>query len=202
MTDTTLGQPILHDDDAPADELPRRAPRKLVTTATAGLAAVIIAAAGFVAGVEVQKGSATASTGAGSATGAGARQAGFAGGAPGAAGRPSAGSSASGSFTTGQVKSKDGSTLYVTDADGNMVKVKTTSNSKVSRNASASAGAIHPGDTVVIQGTTAADGTVKATSVSATASGVTPAGGGFPGGRAAGSGATTPGTTTSNGGTP
>jgi hypothetical protein len=195
MTDTTtLDQPTwLADEEAPADQLPRRPRRKLVTPATAGLAAVILAAAGFVGGVEIQKGSATASTGA--AAGAGARPAGFAGGPPGAAG-------ASGSVTTGQVKSKDGSTLYVTNADGTTVKVTTTSNSKISRNASATASAIHPGDTVVIQGTTSAGGTVKATSVSATASGVTPAGGGFPGGRPAGSGATTPGTTTSNGGTP
>jgi hypothetical protein len=193
MTDTTLDQPTwLDDEEASAEQLPRRPRRKLVTPATAGLAAVIIAAAGFVGGVEIQKGSATASTGAN----AGARPAGFAGGPPGAAG-----AGASGSVTTGQVKSKDGSTLYVTNADGTTVKVTTTSNSKVSRNASASAGAIHPGDTVVIQGTTAANGTVKATSVSATASGVTPAGGGFPGGRPAGSG-TTPSSTTPNGGTP
>jgi hypothetical protein len=194
MTDTTLDHPTsLDDEDAPIDELPRRPRRKLVTPATAALTAVIIAAAGFVGGVEMQKSSATAST----AVGAGARPAGFAGGPPGAAGRPSTGSGAPGSLTTGQVKSKDGSTLYVTDADGNTVKVKTTSNSKISRNASAGASAIHPGDTVVIQGTTASNGTVKASSVSATASGVTGAGGGFPGGRSA-----TPGTTPSNGGTP
>jgi hypothetical protein len=197
MTDTTIDQPTwLGDEAAPVDELPRRPRRKLVTPATAGLLAVIIAAAGFAGGVEVQKGSGTASTG------AGAPQAGFAGGPPGAAGRPSTGPGGSGSVTTGQVKSKDGSTLYVTNADGTTVKVKTTSTSKVSRNASAGAGSIHPGDTVVIQGTTAANGTVTATSVSATASGVTPAGGGFLGGRPAGSGTTTPGTTTSNGGTP
>jgi hypothetical protein len=195
MTDTTLDQPTWLDDDAPIDELPRRPRRKLVTPATAGLTAVIIAAAGFVGGVQVQKSSATASTG------AGAQQAGFAGGPPGAAGGQAGGSGAAGSPTIGQVKSKDGSTLYVTDADGNTVKVTTTSNSKISRNAKAGANAIHPGDTVVIQGTTAASGTVKATSVSATASGVTSARGGFPGGRPA-SGATAPGSTPSNQGTP
>jgi hypothetical protein len=162
---------------------------------TAGLATVIIAAAGFVGGVEAQKRSGTAAAGT-AATGAGARQAGFAGGPPGAAGAQSG----SGSLTTGQVKSKDGSTLYVTDANGNTVKVKTTSNSKISRNASAGASAIHPGDTVVVQGTSASDGTVDATSVSATASGVTGAGGGFPGGRPA-TGAATPGSS-SGGGTP
>jgi hypothetical protein len=179
MTDTTID----------IDQLPARPRRKLVTPATAGLATVIIAAAGFAGGVEVQKSSATTSTGAAAGAGAGARPAGFAGGPP--------GGGASGSATAGKVKSKDGSTLYVTDADGNTVKVTTTSNSKISRNASAGAGAIHPGDNVVIQGMTASNGTVKATSVSATASGVAPAGGGFGGGRPA-----APGSTTSNGGTP
>jgi hypothetical protein len=200
MTDTTLDQSTWLDDDATRDQLPRRARRKLVTPVTAGLVAVIIAAAGFVGGVETQKSSATASTGA-TGAGAGARPAGFGGGPPGAAGGQSAGSGASGSVTTGQVKSKDGSTLYVTNADGTTVKVKTTSTSKVSRNASSSAAAIQPGDTVVIQGTTAANGTFDATSVSATASGVAPTGGFFPGGRPGG-GAATPGSTTSNGGTP
>jgi hypothetical protein len=195
MSDTTLDQPTwLDDEDVAIEQSPRRPRRRLATPATAGLAAVIIAAAGFVGGVEAQKSSGSASTG------AGARPAGFAGGPPGGAGTQSSGSGASGSVTTGQVKSKDGSTLYVTDANGNTVKVKTTSNSKISRNANAGASAIHPGDTVVIQGTTAADGSVKANSVSATANGVTGAGGGFPGGRAA-SGATTPGTS-SGGGTP
>jgi hypothetical protein len=191
MTHTTLDQQAwLDDEDAPADQLPARTRRKLATPATAGLAAVIIAAAGFVGGVEAQKSSATtASTATGAA--AGARTAGFAGGPPGA----------SGAATTGQVKSKDGSTLYVTDASGNTVKVKTTSNSKISRNASAGAGAVHPGDTVVIQGTTAADGTVNASSVSATASGVTAAGGGFGAGRAPG-GASTPPAAGADGATP
>src|SRR3954454_2134307 len=146
MTDTTLDQSTWLDDE---QELPRRARRKLVTPATAALTAVIIAAAGFAGGVEAQKSSGTSPT----AGAAGARQGGFAAGPAGAAG----------SVTTGQVKSKDGSTLYVTGADGTTVKVKTTSNSKISRDATAGADAIHPGDTVVIQGTTGADGTVTAT---------------------------------------
>ena len=151
MTDTTLDQATwLDDEEAPDGQLPPRPRRKLATPATAGLAAVIIAAAGFVGGVEAQKSSATATTPTGG--GAGARTAGFAGGPPGAAGRPANG--AAGALTTGEVKNKDGSTLYVTDADGNTIKVKTTSNSKVSRNATADAGEIQPGDTVVIQGTT------------------------------------------------
>jgi hypothetical protein len=173
MTDTTLDQSTWLDDE---QELPRRARRKLVTPATGALAAVIVAAAGFAGGVEVQKSSAAAPPAAG--PGAGARAGGFAAGPPAAAG----------AITTGEVKSKHGSTLYVTGADGTTVKVKTTTNAKISRNASTDAGEIHPGDTVVIQGTTAADGTVDATSVNATASGVT--GGTRPGGGATSNGGT------------
>jgi hypothetical protein len=85
-----------------------------------------------------------------------------------------------------------GSTLYVTGPDGTTIKVKTNSNSKVTRNASSSAGAVHPGDTVVVQGSKASSGTVTATSVTATAKGVSaggPGGGGRAGGAAGGSGA-------------
>jgi len=75
--------------------------------------------------------------------------------------------------TIGSVANKKGSTLYVKDADGNLVKLKTTSHSKINRTASTSSGAIHPGDTVIVQGTTAKDGTLTATQVNATAAGAT-----------------------------
>ena len=75
--------------------------------------------------------------------------------------------------TVGSVANKKGSTLYVKDSDGNLVKVKTTSHWKINRTASTSAGAIHAGDTVVVQGTTSKDGTVTATQINATASGAT-----------------------------
>ena len=68
------------------------------------------------------------------------------------------------------MKSKDGNTLYVTDSNGNTIKVKTTSNSKITRSATASSGAIHPGDSVVIQGSKSSSGVVTATQISATAS--------------------------------
>ena len=64
----------------------------------------------------------------------------------------------------------DGSTFYVEDSSGNTVRVRAGSKAKVSRNAVADAGAIHPGDTVVVTGRTADSGTVVATSVVATAS--------------------------------
>jgi hypothetical protein len=71
------------------------------------------------------------------------------------------------------VANKRGSTLYVKDSDGNMIRVKTTSHSKINRTATASAGAVHPGDTVIVQGTKSSSGTITATQINATSSAAT-----------------------------
>jgi preprotein translocase subunit YajC len=81
----------------------------------------------------------------------------------------------------GKVSSVDGKTLYVTTSQGTTVKVRTSSASKVTRTAKSSVAAVHPGDTVVIVGSTAASGTVTAGQITATASGVTGGFGGFGG---------------------
>jgi hypothetical protein len=188
------------DDWEPAPEqraLPPRPRRRLVTPASVALAAVLIAAVGFIGGVEVQKGQAddgataggasaarAALTGTGGA-GGGARAGGFAGrGGP------------QGNATIGSVANKHGSTLYVKDSDGNTLRVKTTSHSKINRTATAGVGAIHPGDTVVVQGTKSSSGTITATQINATSSaaasglaGLFGGGGGFGGGGAAQGGA-------------
>jgi hypothetical protein len=98
--------------------------------------------------------------------------------------------------TVGSVANKKGSTLYVKDSDGNLVRVKTTSHSKINRTASTTAGAIHPGDTVIVQGETSKSGTVTATQIQATSSSATGGlgqlfggGGGFGGGAGQGRGA-------------
>jgi hypothetical protein len=178
------------DDWEPAPEeraLPPRPRRRLVTPASAVLAAVLIAAVGFIGGVEVQKGQADqgSATGAGAAGGRAALAAGAGGGARGGfAGR----GGAQGNATIGSVANKRGSTLYVKDSDGNTVRVKTTSHSKINRTATASVGAIHPGDTVIVQGTKSSGGTITATQVNATSSAAASGlaglfgGGGFGGG--------------------
>jgi hypothetical protein len=165
------------DDDAyedhwePAPEeraLPPRRRRRLVTPASAALAAVLIGALGFIGGVEVQKGQADSGTGA-TAGGAGAARAAVGGGAGGAARGGLAGpGGAQSNATVGSVTNKRGSTLYVKDSDGNTIRVKTTSHSKINRTATAGVGAIHPGDTVVVQGTKSSSGTVTATQINAT----------------------------------
>jgi hypothetical protein len=179
------------DDDEP---LPKRPRRRLVTPISAALAGALVGALGFIGGVEVQKGQGNGSNGSNASAGAfaGARSGG-AGGNAGAGGAPQFGAGpggAGGGATIGSVANKKGSTLYVKDSDGNLVKVKTNSHSKINRTASTSAGAIHPGDTVIVQGSTAKDGTVTASQIQATAAGATGGlgrlfgggGGGFGGG--------------------
>ncbi len=79
----------------------------------------------------------------------------------------------------------------MTDAAGNLVKVAVGPTATVTRTAKSSLTGLQTGDTVVVQGTTGAGGTVTATSVRATAQGVSAGtgaraagggGGGFAGG--------------------
>jgi hypothetical protein len=170
------------DDDTP----PARPRRKLLTPVSGGLLAIALVAGGFVAGVQVQKGQDDNNGGAGGRTGGFAAR--FGGGTAGGASSVGAGSNASGA-TIGTVANVKGTTLYVTGSDGTTVKIRTNDNSKVTRNADSSVEAVHPGDSVVIQGTKNSSGSVTATSITATAKGVSAFGGlgGFPG---AGAGAT------------
>jgi hypothetical protein len=184
------------------DELPRRPRRKLVTPLTALLTAVLLAACGFIGGVQVQKHH--GSSGAGAANGFAAARAQFGGGTArgGAAGGTGGGATGGGGFggggesnaTVGSVANVSGKSFYVTDSSGNTVKVKTNDQSKVTRTAVSDAGDIHPGDTVIVQGTKSSSGTVTATSVTATAknatSGIAGLFGGGRGGFGGGAGAT------------
>jgi hypothetical protein len=150
-------------------ELPTRPRRRLVTPLTAALTAVLIGAGGFIGGVEVQKhhgGSPSAGPAAATSAPAANR---FRGGGFGGGGGPRP--------TVGQVANKRGGTLYVSDFNGNTVQVRTT-NAKVTRTASTGVGAVHPGDTVIIQGSKGGDGTISASSVTATAKGAGLFGGG------------------------
>ena len=144
------------------EELPRRPRRKLVTPLTASLAAVLIAALGFIGGVQVQKSSADSPSRAGA----------FARGGSGGGFTPGGGAGSS-DATVGTVANVDGKTLYVTDSSGATIRIRTTSNSKIARTAVSKAGAVHPGDTVIVQGTKSSSGTVTATSVTATAKNAT-----------------------------
>ncbi len=163
--------------DDTTEQLPHRPRRRFLTRRSAALGALVTCAVGFCAGIRVEKGqlagSATSTAaGAGAATGragagTGARAglaALFAGGGR-AGGTAAGGGGTAGNASFGTVASVSGETLYVTETSGNTVKVKLSSATRVSKTESVSRGAIHPGDTVVIQGVSGTGGTVTAASV-------------------------------------
>jgi hypothetical protein len=120
--------------------------------------AVVIAAVGFVAGMQVQKhlGTKTAATPANGFGGAGG---GFGGGG---------GFRRGGGGTFGQVTSINGTTSMVVQNSrtGTNTTVSLSGNPTVTdAGASSSLSAIATGDTVIVRGTTASDGTVAATSI-------------------------------------
>jgi hypothetical protein len=194
--------------EEPEQELPRRPRRRLLAPIPLALLAVLLIACGFIAGVEVQKGqtsSASATgTGAGAGSGLASRLAALGirppGGATGSTGS-TAGSGSRGAagapqgaggagVTTGEVSYVRGNTLFVTNGQGNTIKVSAAAGSKVTKTVGTKASAIHPGETVVVQGSAAKNGTISASSIS-----VNPAASGI----ASGLGARSPGTGTSTG---
>jgi hypothetical protein len=146
----------------------------------AALLAVVLVAAGFWAGAELQKNQGGPSS---SLAGLAARFRGAAGaGATGATGSTASrfGGFASTAAASGTISVVDGNTLYVDDTvTGSVVKVTLTKSTTITRNADAAPIDLRPGDTVTVQGATGSRGTVAATSVSATAPGVSSGFGGF-----------------------
>ena len=86
-----------------------------------------------------------------------------------------------------------GSTLYVTDASGNTVKITTSAASTVSKTVTTNLQAVRPGDTVVVRGTQQKNGSITAQSISVGTAGAAGFGGGggatgFGGGSSGGGG--------------
>ncbi|MFF3859560.1 DUF5666 domain-containing protein [Streptomyces sp. NPDC002209] len=79
----------------------------------------------------------------------------------GATGGPGAG----GGVTTGTVRLVDGTTLYVTDAQGNVVKVTTDSNTQITQAKAGKVSDLQPGQTVTVRGSLNDSGDVAATTV-------------------------------------
>ena len=180
------------DDD---DEWPVRGPARGIRLAlpTAGIVVVLLVAAGFWGGAVIEKNhGSSAGSGAASALAARFRSAqtaatgtsttgtGTAGtGTPSFTGGGFAGGGfggATSSAATGTVSVVDGKTLYILTSSGSLVKVTLGASTTITRNATAQAVGLRPGDTVVVQGATGKSGDVTATSISATAPGVTAAG--------------------------
>jgi pectate lyase len=157
---------------------PRRSGLGLLTSL---LVLALVAGLGFLGGVKLQKdraGTTSAARPAGFAfAGAGGRQGGGAAGGAGAAGT-----------TAGTVKLVDGSSIYVTDQNGDVIKITTSPASKVRKMNDAAVGDVRPGDSVFVQGPAGSDGSVAALSV--TDNGPSGTGGAAGGGRASRGGAT------------
>jgi hypothetical protein len=156
---------------------PGRPRRRFLNRKSAALAAVITCAAGFYAGIRVEKGqlgsnASAATTSAAGGAAIGARTGASAGastatGAGGGSGFPGAGRfGAGGNATLGTISSVNGNTIYLTDSTGNTVKVTLSPTTKLTKSLGVSKSSLHPGDAVVIQGVKDSKGTVSATSVS------------------------------------
>jgi hypothetical protein len=182
--------------EEPIEALPRRPRRRLLgkggNPLALSLLGVLLLACGFIGGVLVEKGqtsSSSSSSAAGGASGLAARFAALRGGASGASSSTtgsggsagstgggfggSAGAGAAGFTrpTAGTVAYLAGSTLYVTNSEGNTVKVRTSAGTTVTKTVKSTVKDIHPGETVTVTGATGSNGAITAESISAGASG-------------------------------
>lgn len=188
------------DDEYESEPLPLPRRRKLPKL-TAALVVAVVGAGMFIAGAAAQKHWGSSGSSAGSRNGAAAAFAARLGGTTtgqtrtdttggtgtGAGGR-GAGGFLGGGATIGTVGVIKGSTLYVTDASGNTVKVVTSPASTVSKTVDTTVNAIHPGDTVVVRGTAGKNGDITAESITVGTGGFGGGGGatGFGGGSGGG----------------
>ncbi|HEV3322819.1 MAG TPA: hypothetical protein VG147_11615 [Solirubrobacteraceae bacterium] len=200
--------------EEPLQELPPRPRRRLLGTggnpSFLALLGVLLIACGFIGGVLVEKGQTSPSSGtsasglasrfaalrgaagAGSTTtGSGSTSTGVGGGGGATGGGGFAGRfGGAGGATIGEVSYISGGTLYVTNAEGNTVKITTSPASTITKTVKADVHGIHPGETVVVRGPKGTNGAVSAESISVSATGVTGGGLGalFGGGGAGGGG--------------
>ena len=152
-------------DDGLAGELARAAPRRWWNRGTLVLGAVALLLGGFLGGLQVQKHYGTGTTEATGRAGAGARPGGFPGAGSFGGGAPTAAATAAAGPTTGKVKLVNGTTIYVETADGEVVTVRTGGDTSVLSATKGKLKDVKAGDTVSVQGTADAEGTVTATTV-------------------------------------
>ena len=186
-------------DDPLADQplaLPERPRRQFWGKGSAVLLALLLGAVGFYVGVRVEKGQLTSasSTSPISAAGSGARASAAApgastasaaagggrfGGAAGAGGGGGFLSRFGGGGSFGTVSSVNGSTIYVTElTSGNVIKVELSNATQITKSVGVGKSAIHPGDTVIVQGVSGSGGAISATSVNDAGARARAAGGG------------------------
>lgn len=165
MTTTAHTDTSVTGEDLATEILRRR--RKRLPAVTAALALAVAIAVGIVGGIEIQKhwgsSSSSSSGSASSVASAFASRFGRGSGSGGFGGFGSGG--AGGGATVGTVTLIKGSTLYVTESSGNTILVHTSAGSRVTKTVTGTIQTVHPGDTVTVVGTQAANGSVTASSI-------------------------------------
>ncbi|MFJ4094437.1 hypothetical protein ACIPYS_22880 [Kitasatospora sp. NPDC089913] len=173
-------------------------PRRRLPWVPLVLSGAVIATAAFAGGVWYQRDQAperssgrTVAAGGGAqqprpgATGTGGGQNGNRRNGAGQGAGGQGGQGGQGGFTRGTVKAVDGTTVYLTDANGNTVKVTTGDSTKVQLNKEGKVGDLQPGQSVTVVGTPT-DGGYAATQLVEGAAAGGFGGGGFGGGPGAG----------------
>ncbi|WP_327073742.1 hypothetical protein OG196_21680 [Kitasatospora purpeofusca] len=176
-------------------------PRRRLPWVPLVLSAAVIATAAFAGGVWYQRDQAperssgrTVAAGGGAqqprpgATGAGAGQNGNRRNGQGGQGGGQGTGGGQGGFTRGTVKAVDGTTVYLTDASGNTVKVTTGDSTKVQLNKEGKVGDLQPGQSVTVVGTPTDGGYAATQLVEGAAAGGFGGGAGGSGGGAGGPG--------------
>ena len=153
------GDDTPQDDDRDHEPLPIRPMRQRLGPLSLLLGGLFIAALAFGGGVTLEKHHVTPT--AATATPTAATTATTRTGSAGA----SATAGGVGGSTVGTVRLVDGTNIYVTETSGTIVKVATNPQSQITVTAAGTVRSINPGDTVVVSGAAAANGTVTATSV-------------------------------------
>jgi hypothetical protein len=197
MTTQPPSVPAPNDDLVPVDDIVadpalvtelRR--RRAITPITRGLLAIVIVGGAFLGGILVQKSQTKASAAstlpAGLPASIAAR---FGGGTSTTVAGAGSGATGGATSTFGTIKLVDGKNIYVSDAQGNVVRVATNGSTKITVNQDATVAKLKPSNSVIVQGTRGSNGTITATSISQTAAGGQSGfpnfgGGAFPGGPA------------------
>ncbi|MER7849730.1 DUF5666 domain-containing protein [Kitasatospora sp. NPDC096077] len=168
-------------------------PRRKLPWLSLVLAGGVIATGAFAGGVWYQQNDGTASGAKSPARAAAAPAGGYGqnggGGRRGGQGQGGGQGAGQAGFTRGTVKAVDGSTVYLTDANGNTVKVTTADSTKVQLNKEGKVADLQPGQSVTVVGTPDANGGYAASQlVEGAAGGFGGGGGGFGGGGGGGGG--------------
>jgi hypothetical protein len=166
-----LSDPFADDLD---EQLAARAPQRWANRATTILLGLVLLVGGFFGGAQVEKhfgtvSSASSQNAGGGGFNAGNFRAGRGGGQTGGGqtggGQTGGGAQAAANTRTGTVKLVDGTTVYITTADGQTVTVRTNGSTAVQVTQPGTLADLAPGTQVSVDGPAASDGTVTATKV-------------------------------------